>query len=236
MQYISVALSDICAETKQNKTSGRNGSPFDFLCRCGMRAEGWACASTWESECERETARVVCVWLFTCPVRWSCWRCVWQRACVLECGLTFNSTSDIRSPHREFTIFSHVSKKQHTMLLLISVSTPLLSMSLLYFIHQATLHTKVVICNIESTLMYLLSASLPITYLMAHYASDPNWKMMQYKYNLHLPALVKIQGKVCYKTVNLTQKTTGTDTNQTQHSRRLFWPSCSAIFLYTDQA
>lgn len=43
MQYISVALSDICAETKQNKTSGRNGSPFDFLCRCGMRAEGWAC-------------------------------------------------------------------------------------------------------------------------------------------------------------------------------------------------
>ena len=33
-------------ETKQNKkkkTSGRNGSPFDFLCRCGRRAEGWAC-------------------------------------------------------------------------------------------------------------------------------------------------------------------------------------------------
>lgn len=41
--------------------------------------------------------------------------CVYVWACVLECGLTFNSdtTSDIRLPHREFTIFSHHSTKPH---------------------------------------------------------------------------------------------------------------------------
>lgn len=39
------------ADTKENKTFGRNGSPFDFLCCCGATTEGWACDTT--AQCQK---------------------------------------------------------------------------------------------------------------------------------------------------------------------------------------
>lgn len=99
-------------ETKQNKSSGRNGSTFDFLCRCRMGAEGWAGV-----RCGRRRALRVFCRVFTCPVRGS-WCCVCASVSerVLECGLTFRSdtTSDIRSPLRGFTLFWRVSQNAFT--------------------------------------------------------------------------------------------------------------------------
>lgn len=57
----------------------------------------------------------VLVHVFTCPVRWSrrCTR-VSEGACVLECGLTFNSdtTGSICSPHGEAVMFSRENRQE----------------------------------------------------------------------------------------------------------------------------
>lgn len=55
--HVFIALTDICAKTKQNKSSGRNGSPFDFLYHGGIGAEGGQ-MSRGENQC-------VCVCIFT---------------------------------------------------------------------------------------------------------------------------------------------------------------------------
>lgn len=70
-------------ETKQNKeTSGRNGSPFDFLCRCGRRAEGWACERERVRVCERLSPSCMCVSVYmSCQVVLVVCVCEREREC-----------------------------------------------------------------------------------------------------------------------------------------------------------
>lgn len=105
MSYVSIAPSDVC-RSEQNKSSCRNGSPPDFLCVCVERTPRVGAV--------RVDIRVL-VHVFTCPVRWSrrC-ACACEGACVLECGLTFNSdtTGSICAPQGEVVIFSRENRQE----------------------------------------------------------------------------------------------------------------------------
>lgn len=76
MQYVSITLSGICTDAKQSKSSSRNGSPFDFLCLCGMRAEGWACTDLRKSVGD---SLCVCTFLYICVCL-----CVCGPVCTFE--------------------------------------------------------------------------------------------------------------------------------------------------------